>query len=307
MKTGGGLRSGVMTSRTELLEAALDSLTEGLAVAGCEGHTALWNQAAEAITGYPGGEIIGRPVRAVLDQLVVGGSRHWLRQTEEQRPTGRGYAVRIRHKLENELTVMARVLELRDALGERIGSGVIFHPAECLDALPRGEMSESSSATENRAELEDRLTTIHADFLRSGVPLGVLWITIDQAPRLRRSHGTRAVEAMLEKMERALATGLKPTEEIGRWGDDEFLVLSHERNAAMLAARGQLLTGMARTTDFRWWGDRVSLTVSVGAAQAEPCESLSEFLARAQAAMLSSVDGGGNHVTASRGNACLQS
>ena len=74
---------------------------------------------------------------------------------------------------------------------------------------------------------------------------------------------------MLEKVERTLASGLKPAEEIGRWGDDEFLVLSHERNAAMLAAHAQTLAGLARTTDFRWWGDRVSLTVSIGAAQAE--------------------------------------
>lgn len=307
MRIGGGLRSASMNSRTELLEAALDSLAEGLAVADCEGHVTLWNEAAVAITGYPGSEMIGHQVREMLDQMVVGGSQHWIRRTEAALSTARGCVVRIRHKLANELTVVARVLELRDALGERIGSGVIFHPAECLDALPRGELSEGSSVGESRAELEDRLMTIHADFLRSGVPLGVLWIAVDQASRLRRSHGSRAVEAMLEKVERTLATGLKPTEEIGRWGDDEFLVLSHERNAAMLGAHGQLLVGVARTTDFRWWGDRVSLTVSVGAAQAQPGESLNELLSHAQAAMLSSVDSGGNHLTASRENTCLQS
>jgi chemotaxis protein MotA len=31
-----------------------------------------------------------------------------------------------------------------------------------------------------------------------------------------------------------------------------------------------VLAGLARTADFRWWGDRVSLTVSIGAAQADP-------------------------------------
>ena len=30
----------------------------------------------------------------------------------------------------------------------------------------------------------------------------------------------------------------------------------------------KLLAGLARTADFRWWGDRVSLTVSVGVAMA---------------------------------------
>ena len=106
---------------------------------------------------------------------------------------------------------------------------------------------------------------------------------------------------MLEKVERTLATGLKPAEEIGRWGDDEFLVLSHERTAAMLAAHAQTLAGLARTADFRWWGDRVSLTVSIGAAQAERGEAAGQSCWSApRAAMLASIHAGGNHITASQ-------
>lgn len=113
---------------------------------------------------------------------------------------------------------------------------------------------------------------------------------------------------MLEKVERTLAVGLKPAEEVGRWGEDEFLILSHEHNPAMLAAHAQMLAGLARTTDFRWWGDRASLTVSIGAAQAERGEELRQLLERAQSAMLASVHAGGNHVTAAKGrDACSPS
>jgi diguanylate cyclase (GGDEF)-like protein len=133
------------------------------------------------------------------------------------------------------------------------------------------------------------------------MPLGVLWVTVDQAPGLRQTHGARACEAMLEKLGRTLASGLKPSEEIGPWGDDEFLVVSHERNAAMLSAHAQTLAGLSRTTDFRWWGDRISLTVSIGAAQAEAGETLTQLLERAQSAMFSSLHMGGNHVTSAHG------
>jgi hypothetical protein len=55
----------------------------------------------------------------------------------------------------------------------------------------------------------------------------------------------------------------------------------------MLAAHAQALAGLARTADFRWWGDRVSLTVSIGAAQADSSETLANLLERAhKAAML---------------------
>ena len=40
-------------------------------------------------------------------------------------------------------------------------------------------------------------------------------------------------------------------------------MLSHEPTAERLAAHGQSLAGLARTSDFRWWGDKLSLTVSV--------------------------------------------
>ena len=73
---------------------------------------------------------------------------------------------------------------------------------------------------------------------------------------------------MLDKVRHALAQGLRPAEEMSRWGDDEFLVVAHEHSAEMLAAHARTLAGLARTADFRWWGDRVSLTVSIGAAQA---------------------------------------
>jgi diguanylate cyclase (GGDEF)-like protein/PAS domain S-box-containing protein len=297
-----------MADRVELLESALDSLAEGVALADHDGCVALWNRAAETITGFASEEIVGHGVRATLDALVVGGAQRWITQTDAEKAAGRGSLVQMRHKVGHEVPVMARVLVLRDGLGARIGTGVVFHPAECIDALPHGELGEDSNVGESQTEMEDRLSTMHEDFLRSDSPLGVLWVTVDQARGLRRTHGARACEAMLEKVERTLAAGLKPAEEIGRWGDDEFLVLSHERNTAMLAAHAQTLAGLTRTTEFRWWGDRVSLTVSIGAAQAERGEPLAGLLERAQGAMLESVRAGGNHITAAQGRrACLPS
>jgi GGDEF domain-containing protein len=90
---------------------------------------------------------------------------------------------------------------------------------------------------------------------------------------------------------------MHPTETIGRWGDDEFLLLSHEPTPGLLAAHAQALAGMARTSDFRWWGDRLSLSVSIGAAQATKAETLPQFFERVQAAMRTSVHAGGNHIT----------
>jgi diguanylate cyclase (GGDEF)-like protein/PAS domain S-box-containing protein len=297
-----------MTDRTEMLEAALDSLPEGIAFAGLEGKLSFWNPAAEAITGHAGADLLGRPVREVLDEIVLGGARRWTEQTDAEAIPGRGSLVQVHHRLGHHLPVFARIIVLRDGLGGRIGSAVVFHPAENLDALPHGACGEGPGVEASQTELEDRLGTEFEDFTRGGLPFGVLWITVDQAHDLRRTHGARACEAMVEKVERTLMVGLRPTEQMGRWGEDEFLVLSHERTAETLAAHAQVLAGLARTTDFRWWGDRVSLTVSIGAAQAQPNETLAQLLERAQGAMLASIHAGCNHITlAPRRHACSPS
>ncbi|MGD0733223.1 MAG: diguanylate cyclase [Terracidiphilus sp.] len=297
-----------MTDRTELLEAALDSLPEGVAVLGQECHLFFWNRAAEAITGHTGLELVGRPAPELLNGLLKACAPAGDPDSESGVQRGRAFLAHARHTLGHEVPVMARTLVLRDGLGEQIGTAVVFHPAESLDALPHGEIGAGKVIETNQADLKDCLETEFEDYARGGLPFGVLWIAVDQGAGLRKTHGNGACEAMLEKVERALAHGLRPAEQIGRWGDEEFLVVSHERTPEMLAAHAQALAGLARTAEFRWWGDRVSLTVSIGAAQANRAETLAELLERAQQAMVTSVHAGGNHMTLAPGrHACLPS
>ena len=280
-----------MTDRTELLEAALDCLANGIALLDSEGRLVFWNRAAEAVTGHASVDLLARPAPQALEPLLCVAADSADCEPEH------GALVTARHKLGHPVQVIARTLVLRDGLGRRVGNAIVFHPAESLDALPRGECGEGSGVERSQVNLEERIEEVFEDFTRAGVPFGVLWIAVDQAHELRKTHGAGACEAMLEKVERALAQGLRPAEEVGRWGDGEFLVISHERTPKLLADHAQVLAGLARTAEFRWWGDRVSLTVSIGAAQASPAETLPQLLERAQHAMVASTHAGGNQIT----------
>jgi diguanylate cyclase (GGDEF)-like protein/PAS domain S-box-containing protein len=288
-----------MTDRAELLEAALDSRSDGIALLGATNEIVFWNRAAEAITGHTGLEILHRPSPAALEQLLNPAIEP--ESATGSMPQARGFIVEAEHKLGHKVQVVAQRVILRDPLGGRIGTAVFFHPAQSLDALPHGETGEDEreELEASQAELEERLTSEYDDYVRGGQPLGVVWISVDQAQELRRSHGVAACRGMLEKLRRAVAQGLRPGEQMGRWGDEEFLVVAHERSAEMLAKHAQTLTGLARTADFRWWGDRVSITVSIGAAQAADAaeENLAQLLERAREAMAASNHAGGNRAT----------
>jgi len=297
-----------MTDRAALFEAALESVPEGIALLGQEGLVAYWNPSAEAITGFPSIDLIGRPLPEALEPLLQYTPPQDRTVVDQVDRLERGSLSTVLHKLGHDVPIMARITVLRDGFGSRIGTAIVFHPTESLDALPRGDAGDDRNVEASQTELEDRLQRVFDDFTHGGPPFGVLWITVDQAPDLRKTHGIGACESMFEKVQRSLAKGLRPGEDIGRWGQDEFLIISHERTTEMLGIHAKTLAGLARTADFRWWGDRVSLTVSIGAAQSEASGTLVNLLERAKAAMFSSFHEGGNQTTsAPGGHACSPS
>ena len=286
---------------TELLATALDAMEEGIAVLEGESRVLFWNPAARAMTGYRGADLLGRSLPNdfyTLDRersAAQDGTEDELGQVGR---TDRPALVHLKHCEGHVMPAMLRRTPLRNALGRRIGTLLRFHPVEEVDTLPHGDVDEDGSkhVEHSQAEMEDRLEEAWQEWTTRQVPFGLLWITVDQAATLRKTHGRDASEAMLEIVERTLLHALRPTEILGRWGSNEFLVLCHERTPEMLMLHARHVGGFARTSDFRWWGDRVSLTVSVGAAQARQDKKLADLLKRAQRAMQASQLAGGNEV-----------
>jgi diguanylate cyclase (GGDEF)-like protein len=208
--------------------------------------------------------------------------------------------VSLRHKLGHAVPGMLRQVTLPDAQGARRGKALLFYPVEEVDTLPLGEVGQGAGVEESQADIEDRLDAAHHQWMTSRMPLGLLWITIDQSMSLRKTHGHEACEGMLRAVEQTLRRQMNTAEIIGRWGDDEFLVIAHERTAELLVEHGRRLAGLVRTVDFRWWGDRIGVTASIGASHANQGDTLQSLLHRAQRAMRISEYAGGNHVTHAR-------
>jgi diguanylate cyclase (GGDEF)-like protein len=294
-----------MSDRIELLEAALDSLSEGFAVFDLDERVSFWNQSATSITGFTSVQIISRLLPESLQGLLAPDTTDASGQ-KAHCDSALTAVVHLRHENLQDVAVQTQMHVLRNGLGRRTGIAVSFHPTRGLDTIAHGESTDSEQLKQSQSYIEERLLSAFEAFSKKNEKLGVLWIMVDQGEQVRQTHGAKACEGMLDVTERMLALGLHPDEFIGRWGDSEFLVLSHERNAEVLASHAFTLVGLARTADFRWWGDRISVTVSIGAAQAEHGESLANLLNRAKHAMHASLHAGGNHVTHARGgDACL--
>jgi diguanylate cyclase (GGDEF)-like protein len=302
-----------------------------VAVLDEQSNVLFWNKAAAALTGYPLEDFVARQVpgdfyrvdegRQTKAGAGAGGGRQgkqtdggfgWASVACSNRPQFAAGSpqhgepscsptpVSLSHRLGHSVPVMLRRVALRNSSGDPAGAALLFYPVEEMDKLPHGETGEGAEIERSQADMEDRLDAAHHQWRTSHMPFGLLWTTVDQAESLRKTHGRDACEAMLRTMEQTLLRQMKPSEVMGRWGNNEYLVLVHERTSELLVERAQRLAGLARTADFRWWGDRVGLTVSIGASYATEGDTLQSLLQRARQAMQASEYAGGNHVTESR-------
>jgi diguanylate cyclase (GGDEF)-like protein len=326
-----------MSDRLEMLEGTLDLMEEGVAILDEQSNILFWNKAASSLTGYLTDDVICRRCPKDLYRIdekhrsragangEAGGTGGQMRAPVGYRGAVAGYTSRVplleirrendeerdellqtptlvsmNHKLGHSVPVMLRKVVLRDSQDTQMGAALLFYPVEEVDALPHGETGEGVDIERSQAEMEDRLDAAHHQWVANRMPFGLLWITVDQARELRKTHGRDACEAMLRTVEQTLLRQMNPAEILGRWGNDEFLVVAHERTVELLADHARRLAGLARTADFRWWGDRVGLTVSIGASQAIEGDTLPTLLKRARQAMQTSGYAGGNRVTEAR-------
>ena len=323
-----------MSDRVEMLEATLDLMDEGVAILDEQSNVLFWNKAAATLTGHPAEEVMARRCPADLyrvdeeHRVRVGANAEACRRGGQTRSAiSFGWAisdyadrrpmllppaesdqslqsptlVSMSHKLGHSVPGMLRKIELRDSVGEHTGAALLFYPVEEMDALPHGESGEGVEIERSQADMEDRLDAAYHQWSTTRMPFGLLWITIDQAQCMRKTHGRDACDAMLRTVEQTLLRQLKPAEILGRWGNNEFLVLAHERTVGLLLEHARRLAGLARTADFRWWGDRLGVTVSIGASQAAEGDTLQSLLSRARQAMQTSAYAGGNQVTEAKG------
>jgi len=286
-----------MAERAELIEAALESFPQGIALLDEEQKVVLWNRAAAEITGYSANGLVGHsvpdPFRRLLhfnDGTDDAGREPWLQPAQ-------GLLIQLSRPDDVSLPLMARALLLRDVRSQRMGTAILFHSMDALKDLPQGEGGEEKDVAASQDELKECLESLFEDLSRGGPAFGVLWVTVDHAHDLRKTHGSGACASMIEKVGRALGQGLRTGEHMGRWGEDEFLIVSREQTRETLMAHARTMASLARVIDFRWWGDRVTITVSVGAASAVWPGSLISLLERARAAMLTSFHAGGNQTT----------
>jgi diguanylate cyclase (GGDEF)-like protein len=137
--------------------------------------------------------------------------------------------------------------------------------------------------------LQDRIRQETARAARSGSPLSVLMLDLDDFKRVNDEHGHQAGDRVLRAIAGALRAAVRTSDVVARYGGDEFVVLMPDTDAAEAAHVAQRASeSVAGLTHPMTDGSEVCVSCSVGLAL-HPRDGVTarELLRGADAAMYS--------------------
>lgn len=286
-------------------EALLEAMSEAVYAVDSDRRITYWNAAAERLTGYKASDVVGRRCRDnMLNHVDDQGTKLCttgcpLLATIEDGQT-REARVFLRHRAGYRLPVAIRAAALYSSDAAIIGAVEVFHDdsrfravADRLDLAEHEALTDPLTGIANRRMLERALGAREHEQQRYNRGYAVIFCDVDHFKRVNDYCGYEMGDNVLRAVAKTLYESTRPSDTVGRWGGDEFLVVvpaADQDQAVLLAERMRQIVPAVRALD----GDDVAVTLSIGIAAACLEERSSEVVARASAAMSDAKKAGGD-------------
>lgn len=297
-----------MFHNPEIYKTALDNLPLGVYMVDPEMRIVFWSQGAERISGYLAQDVLGRHCRerflVDLDEsnpVACGGAC----QLRESMRDGKLHEanVLLRHREGHLIPVHARATPLRNDSNKVIGATECFEESRFNGTSDRREKQGNSADRIDAATgLLDiattrlRLQESVAEFAEHHLPFCILIAEIDGLAGFKSVHGNDAVEAARIVVGQTLSNALRPTDIVGSWEENRFLAIVKNCDSAAARSVAERVRKIESYSAVEWWGDDLTVTVSIGGTVVRREDKVESLIARAQAALCQSVKQGGNRV-----------
>jgi diguanylate cyclase (GGDEF)-like protein/PAS domain S-box-containing protein len=300
------------TPGTPILDALLESVSDGVYCTDAHGRITLWNAAAEAISGYAAGEVVGRRCcDSILVHVDAHGDRLCLttgcpmQTVLSGRPSPATEAYLL-HKAGHRVPVRIRTRPLRREDGGVGGIVEVFtdlspreSARERIEELQTLALLDPLTQVGNRRYGEIQLETRLSELKRFGWTFGVLFADIDHFKTVNDRYGHDAGDKVLRMVARTFTNTLRSNDAVCRWGGEEFLALVINVSEGQLAGVAEKVRALVQQSSYLHLGEHLKVTVSIGAAMADAGDSVETLVRRADRLLYQCKTGGRNRVTAS--------
>jgi len=271
----------------ELYRAVLEDLPTGLFIVDRSRRVRFWNHGAEQLTGHLAHEAIGRDN---VGQLLEPCDRRGQPLSGEQGPltatlsAGRTQqiAAYFRHKDGHRVAVQVRTCAIRDRDDTIAGAMVVFEAAfvfrDDSSGPPMYGCLDPATGIPSQSLTRAVLAECIAEMERSRHGFGVIRIRVLGMDEFRSKHGIQSALPFLRTAAHTLRHSLDPGIFVGRWGEDEFILVLPSGNHVTTVVAAETVWSLITHSDVSWWGDRFPVQAAVMYSVAQPGERLEQLL-----------------------------
>jgi diguanylate cyclase len=165
-----------------------------------------------------------------------------------------------------------------------------------LEEVGRLVKEDQLTSTLNRRGMDEAYAVEEARAERSGAPLAVALLDVDNFKQLNDKLGHQAGDEALKYLAQVLRQTVRPSDAVARYGGEEFVLLLPCTDHAEAV---NVMTRVQRTLTRKFFlhnNERVLITFSAGVAVRLAGETRDQLIARADGAMYHAKQTGKNRV-----------
>jgi diguanylate cyclase (GGDEF)-like protein/PAS domain S-box-containing protein len=280
----------------------LDTLQIGVSVLDLEKKIVFWSDGAEQITGYSRMDVMGH---SCTENILLHCNQSKCEMCNEKCPLATalhdakpGEAMTfIHHKSGYRMQVHVWAIPLRDKHGSIIGIIQTFegdfdvHGTHSSDrSMKEHGFLDEVTGLPNQAIMQSHLRETLGTFKELHIPFGIVLLATDDLSQFRAKYGQGAARSIRQVLGRTLRNTVSPTDVVGTWSENQFLVILMGCSEESLRDVSARMFRMLSSATIHWWGEELSMAVSIGCTAAQPGDSVESILHRAQQTI------GGNRV-----------
>ncbi|HAU31003.1 MAG: Sensor diguanylate cyclase, PAS domain-containing [Desulfotomaculum sp. 46_296] len=288
----------------------LDCLYDGVYFVDLNRKITFWNKAAEKITGFTKQQVIGTHCHeSLLKHINKNGSLLCVDTCSLAQSIKEGKEkeaeVFVHHREGHRVPVLVHVSPVRNSFGVIIGAVENFSEnslkSNLLDQLEKyRNLSLVDPLTDllNRRYLEVYLQNkINELKVYQYSFFGVLFIDIDYFKNVNDSFGHDIGDNVLKMVSKTLKNSLGNDEVVCRWGGEEFIAVVQCNSLYSLFSKADMFRFLVKQSFVPVNGKIVSVTISVGAAMANPNDTVESLVKRSDTLIQQSKSLGRNRVS----------
>ena len=284
-------------------EQILSALSDGVIGVDDHGEITFINAVASNLTGWSREEAIHQPLEKVF---TLHGSSQLLETAFLQRLLKRqvGIGPITKQQLLNKSGV-SLLIDYSISPLDANSAVLMFHDLSHIQDENRTLLYQVSydplTRLSNRDALQQTLKQIHARYERQNGTYSILLLDLDRFKLVNDTYGHAAGDSLLKKLATEMTQSLRPYDNLGRWGGEEFLCVLPNTDLQGGIDSAERFRELISQHYVQIESQRVQTTASIGVANfPHDGKDVSEILRVADAMLYEAKRAGRNRVASSR-------